>query len=71
MTTTPKPFMRRAGLIDWLGPLGFSPDQVDQMIRDGAIPRTIIPRTRTKNPRAWYKRDEIAAKLDIKLPAAN
>ena len=72
-TTHPKPFMRRAALIAWLADLGFRAGQVDQMIRDGVIPRAHFPTAadakKHRNPRAYYRRDEVAAALNIPLPS--
>lgn len=77
MTTTdipqPKLFMRRAALIAWLAELGFRAGQVDQMIRDGVIPRAYFPTTadekRHRKPRAYYRREAVAAALNIPLPS--
>ena len=66
--STPKPFLRRAKLIEWLADHGFTPGAVDQMIRDGIIPKHPFNPPRP-GKRAYYHRDTTARSLGISLPA--
>lgn len=50
MSTTPKPFVRRAGLIAWLEEKGFTAAHVDALISAGVIPRRHHKHRRRNGP---------------------
>jgi hypothetical protein len=77
--TTPKPFVRRSGLIAWLETRGFTTAAIDEMIRAEVIPRQHFPHRKRKaasrskkSPQtiqgyAWYNTAQVAKALAIDL----